>query len=573
MAGACVTGYRIIALAICLIAPATNVSKAQNVEKKTIAINNSQGDSTRINRKAAEVIERYHRKGYISASLDSITADSVTSTLYFYEGQQYTWSTIRFDSVLFLYPSLLRKLQTNYRGKVSPGNVKKGPELILGYLAENGYPYTRTGLVEIEIQEGRVAGKLTIERGKLVKFDTVITRGTVRIKPWFMPLYLGIERDEPFDEQLIRSIPQKTARLPYLRTASPHALEFYENTADVYLYLDREKANRFNGLIGLGRNSQTNKTELTVELDLILQNSLAAGEQIELLWRKPGPASQKLHTGMVYPFLFRSPVGASIHFRLYQQDSSYMSLTLPFELRFMMPGGNFIGLHYQWDRSIVQKADAIDPANAADTNSLIDFVRNLAGAGFFLSNTDRYLNPTHGTKAQMNFSGGYRTILKNPEAPPAIYDSIALKSSTLLMSGEITRYWMLIDHFVFSAGASAAYILASSVFANEMYRIGGLYTLRGFDEDFYRTRGYGIAKAELNYLIGGLSSLFVFYDQGILIVQGSCNQAIRPYGFGAGINLEVRSGVFSLLYALGKRPDEPISLREARIHFGITARF
>lgn len=573
MAGAHVAGYRLLAVLLCCQWFTVYLSKGQSTESKVITVNKQPNDSIRLTRKTRELIHSNYRKGFVAAGIDSLASDSIKTTIYLYKGQKYRWGTIRFDTLLYLYPSLLRKLQTNYRGRVTPEDFEKGPEIVLNYLTGNGYPYAKVNIDEIEISSGYISGQFTIDRGNLVKFDTVITQGNLKIKPWFMPLYLGIRKNEPFDERLIESIPQKSARLPYLRTVSPYALEFYQNTADVYLFVDREKANRLNGLVGIGRNTESNKTELNGELELSLQNSMAAGEQIEIQWRKPGPASQKLNTGITYPFLLRSPVGIGIHFKLYQQDSSYLNLTLPMEARFMMPGGNYIGIHYQWDRSIVQKAEFINPANASDSSSLIDFSRNLAGASFFYSNLDRFINPTRGTKIYLNLSGGYRTILKNPEVEPLKYDSIPLKASTFLVSSEIIRFFPLLNHIILSAGASAGYIITTSVFSNEMYRIGGLYSLRGFDEDFYRVSGYGIVKTDLIYHIGGVSSLFVFYDHGILTSPGNKSNIIRPYGFGAGINLEVRSGIFSLIYGLGKRPGEPLALREARIHFGVTARF
>jgi hypothetical protein len=42
---------------------------------------------------------------------------------------------------------------------------------------------------------------------------------------------------------------------------------------------------------------------------------------------------------------------------------------------------------------------------------------------------------------------------------------------------------------------------------------------------------------------------------------------------GMGILLETKTGVFSLAYAAGKKPDIPINFREAKIHFGFITLF
>jgi hypothetical protein len=44
-------------------------------------------------------------------------------------------------------------------------------------------------------------------------------------------------------------------------------------------------------------------------------------------------------------------------------------------------------------------------------------------------------------------------------------------------------------------------------------------------------------------------------------------------GAGLGISLETKTGLFSLAYAAGKRPNAALNLREAKIHFGFITLF
>jgi hypothetical protein len=50
-------------------------------------------------------------------------------------------------------------------------------------------------------------------------------------------------------------------------------------------------------------------------------------------------------------------------------------------------------------------------------------------------------------------------------------------------------------------------------------------------------------------------------------------EADYPLGFGAGINMQTRAGIFSLNYALGKQFDNPINVGNAKIHIGYINRF
>ena len=46
-----------------------------------------------------------------------------------------------------------------------------------------------------------------------------------------------------------------------------------------------------------------------------------------------------------------------------------------------------------------------------------------------------------------------------------------------------------------------------------------------------------------------------------------------PFGFGAGVHLAVKSGVFYLEYALGRQLGNPISFKTGKIHFGVQVGF
>ena len=41
-----------------------------------------------------------------------------------------------------------------------------------------------------------------------------------------------------------------------------------------------------------------------------------------------------------------------------------------------------------------------------------------------------------------------------------------------------------------------------------------------------------------------------------------------PFGIGAGINFETKAGIFGLNYALGSQNNNPLSIKNAKIHFG-----
>ena len=113
-----------------------------------------------------------------------------------------------------------------------------------------------------------------------------------------------------------------------------------------------------------------------------------------------------------------------------------------------------------------------------------------------------------------------------------------------------------------------------NIFENELFRIGGLKTLRGFDEESIFASLYSIGTLEFRYLLEQNSYAYVFSDAAYIEAQSTTDTRItQALGFGTGISFETRAGIFSINYALGKLPNNPVDLRGGKIHFGFVNLF
>ena len=112
------------------------------------------------------------------------------------------------------------------------------------------------------------------------------------------------------------------------------------------------------------------------------------------------------------------------------------------------------------------------------------------------------------------------------------------------------------------------------VFKNELFRIGGLRTLRGFAEESIYASSYVIPTLECRFLFGQNSNILLFAE-GAWYENNSTSVYLKdmPYSVGAGINFDTKAGIFSLNYALGSQKGNGIDIRSGKIHFGLTALF
>ncbi|HQU99769.1 MAG TPA: BamA/TamA family outer membrane protein, partial [Bacteroidia bacterium] len=172
-------------------------------------------------------------------------------------------------------------------------------------------------------------------------------------------------------------------------------------------------------------------------------------------------------------------------------------------------------------------------------------------------------------KIEFVANAGIRTIKPNPNINEQLYDSVDLKTTQYESTLQCNTYFPLGKRHVINVGLQAGGIFSDLIFENEVFRIGGLQSLRGFDEQSILASQYAIGKFEYRFILDAGSYLQAFFNTAYIRQTISNTITDTPYGFGAGISFETRLGFFSFNYALGKQFDNPIYVRAAKIHFGI----
>ena len=117
------------------------------------------------------------------------------------------------------------------------------------------------------------------------------------------------------------------------------------------------------------------------------------------------------------------------------------------------------------------------------------------------------------------------------------------------------------------------FIQNENLFLNEFYRIGGLKSIRGFNEKNFFAKQFGYLNFEQRLFFDQNSYLILFADVGVVENPYNVPEIDHPFSFGTGINLDTDGGLFSFVLALGKSNTQPLSFSYSRIHFGYLARF
>lgn len=534
---------------------------------KLITFNNEIELST-LKTELKDNLNQLHQDGYLMASIDSITADSSYYVVYYKLGKTFKWSTLSNQNI---DEEILSKI--GFRDKLynnKPFNQKQLGNLykkVIIHYENNGYPFASIKLDSITIEENHLKAQLYIEKNKLYKIDSVLIEGDATISDQYIKNYIGIKDGDLYSEQALRKISNKLKELPFITEEQRWKMIFNEEESKLFLYLKKKQASRFDGVLGVLPDDETGKLRLTGDVKLNLINSFRGGERISFNWRAIQENTQDLKFDVLYPFLFNTPFGLDYNFKLYKRDTTFIDVGNKIGVRYLLKGNNYFSVFFH-----NKSSNLLSKANLAALTvlpSYADVSTQLYGIGIYNENLDYNLNPRKGYRVHFNGSLGNKKIKKNPEIDELLYQSINLKTNIYNTELNAEFYLPITKRSIIKFGTKNGYTFNENLFDNELLRIGGLLTLRGFDEESIFASLYSIETLEYRFILEQNSYLFAFFD-GAYYESDTYDDFVadRPFGFGAGMSFETKAGIFSISYAVGKQFDNPILFRSAKIHFG-----
>lgn len=443
-------------------------------------------------------------------------------------------------------------------------------ETLLSHYENNGYPFAEVWLDSLNVNSDVASAKIFSNPNQKIIIDTLRLVGNAKINQGFLTSYLGLKKNQNYNEEKVRLIDKKLRDLAFVSVPKPSEVVFAGEKAKINIFLEKQNANQFDGIIGFLPNSNNGKLQLTGDFKLSLQNALKNGESFDFNYRGLPSQSQELAIKLKYPYLFRSQIGFDFDFQLFKRDTSFLNLTSKIAFSY-----NFNT--YQKLSFFLENFSGNQVANQPNTSSGIPTFANIKSTfygllGNYVKLDDR-ITPLKGSDFILQAGVGKRRISPTENFNPDDYFEpkapVQIKVTT-----DLKNYIKLNNRSLFYLRTLASYLSGKNLFENEGFRIGGFKTLRGFDEQSLNVSSFIVQTFEFRYIIEKNSYLSAFYDQGF-IKKEFINQQYKdhPLGFGLGINFQTKVGVASLNYALGKQKNIPVDLQKGKIHFGITSYF
>lgn len=516
-----------------------------------------------------EIRNQLFSEGHLLANVDRLThADSLLAMIFV--GPTYYWHSLGTENIPQEYLSRSGYRPNEFQNsEVSPKQFRRLANDIIDQATNNGYPFASLQITNVEILQGSIKGVLEYKPGPVIKYDTLTVQPATIVKTRFLESFLNIRQDDLFSNNDVRNIESAISRLPYASLNDSVTIKFDNNLCNIYFGLKRKKASRFDAIIGfLPNQGNDSGLRITGYADLHLENLFRAGKSLTFQWQQFQPLSQKLLLKYSHPNLFRSNIGLGLKADLIKQDSLFLNTDISFDIFYSK---NSFELGFV--SNIISARQLSTPQDTTKIPLVGDYNMNLFGLNFSYDQLGNQSNPRSGIRILTDLKIGGKNIRKNASISEAAYDSVKLNTTQLQFSLMSEFNEPVGRSFVFHTSLSAGLVLNNDrLFINDLLRLGGVNSLRGFNELELYLSSYGLARLEMRLIMNESSRVFLFYDQAYTY-NGISDYSDFPLGFGAGIYLGTGAGDLQLIYALGVSQEQSLSLDQSKIHIGYVANF
>ena len=527
-------------------------------------------DSSAVYKEISSVVLDLQKRSFFAASCDSISFTGSDAISYIHLGDKLNWARLKKGNVeeeVLSRTGYRDKIYNRYRFRYAQfGRFVDG---ILSFYEDNGYPFVSLTLDSIRnIEREGIDAVLKLEKNRYVEIDTVEIYGGNFISDKYLFNYLGIKPHRPYNESNVKAVSRRIGDLTFIGEQQPPKVIFTETSTHLQLFLNKKRASRFDGIIGFLQEEKDGSVQLTGDVKLSLANAFKRGEHIALNWRGLPYNTQDLNMHFNYPYLLNSPFGIDLNFKLYKRDSTFLDIISGIGIPYFINARDYLKVQYESHSS-----NLLSTMQYKDINTLppvLDFHTHYYGGELNFNKVDYLLNPTRGFRILINGMAGFKTIQKNINLPDSLYDAVQI--NTIIFKGQcdLAYFLSLAPRHVLVFANKSAYLQNPQILRNEMFRIGGLRTLRGFDTESIFVSSYVINTFEYRFILDRTSNINVFTDVAYT-EKKILNAPARfdtPFCIGAGTNFETRAGIFSLSYAVGSQQGNPLDIRGAKIHFG-----
>lgn len=418
-------------------------------------------------------------------------------------------------------------------------------------LEAKGFSMAKVQLTNLKKHTNFVSADLKVTSDKKRQWNDIVINGYDKFPEGYKNNLKRLYKKRIFNQENLEKLYKDIGQFQFVKQTKYPEILFTKDSTKVFVYLEKAKSNSFDGFIGFS-NDENRKVIFNGYLDLTLNNAMNSGEKLALYWKSNGKDQKTFRVGAEIPYVFKSPIGMKVQLNIFKQDSTYQNTQTSIDF----------GYYFNYNTRLYFGYQSTESSDIKNSNTLLlsDYTNKFYTSNFeFVEyKDDDYLFPE---KSNFNIKIGTGRRDSKFQNNSQFYGSVNLSHNIYLNSKNILNlksqnYYLQSD----------AYIL------NELYRFGGINSIRGFNENTLQGNIFSSVLSEYRYVLS--PSIYVHSIMDYAYFQDkTTNIKGNLLGLGFGFGLLTKNGLFNLVYANGSTKDQAIKFSSSIVHISLKASF
>lgn len=429
----------------------------------------------------------------------------------------------------------------------------------INLLESKGYSLASLKLTELKQHMDFLTANLNLQIGNPRQVNDIVINGYDKFPEGHKKQIRRLYRNKTFNKENLKKIHDDFEKFRFVSQTRYPEILFMKDTTKVYVYLEKSKPNHFDGFVGFSNDDDENgksKIRFNGYLDLLLVNSLNVGEQFALYWKSDGKEQKTFNVGLELPYIFRSALGLKSSLNIFKQDSTYQNTKTAIALGYFFNYNTKLYLGYQG----VESSDIQNQNNA----SISDYKNAFFTTDFEYTDfkTDDFLFPE---KTRIILRAGAGSRKSKLDFNPQFFGDI-----------NITHNIYLNEKNIFNLKTQDYYLKSDKYIISELYRFGGINSIRGFNENSLQANLFTSILTEYRYVFAPGLYVHTIADYGYYRDETRSDTAGKSgnlVGLGLGFGLLTKNGLFNFVYANGTADGQEIKLSNSIVHISFKTNF
>ena len=426
-------------------------------------------------------------------------------------------------------------------------------------LEQKGFAMAKLKLINIQKKKNALYADLQFESGQKRHLDNILVKFAENDKKNSFPeghlkqinrKYHG----NAFNQDIVRKIHNDFEKFRFVSQLKYPEILFTTDTTKVYVYLEKRKSNTFDGFIGFS-NDEKNKLVFNGYLDLTLENVLKAGEQLSLNWKSDGNKQKNFKASIDLPYLFKSPIALKAQLNIFKQDSIFQNTKTNIDLGYFLDYNTRIYLGFQ----------STESSDIQNSNNLTisDYKNSFLTTNFEYTKLDNE-NTTFHNKSTFSLTLGTGSRITN-----GLVETLEPEKQTFIYLNANHNFYLNKKNCI-NINYQNYFLKSRTYIINELYRFGGINSIRGFAENNLQANFMTAIITEYRYIITPDFFIHTIMDYAYY-EDKSTQKKENLFGFGFGFGINTKNGLLKLTFANSKTRNQEVKFDNTivAIHYNI----